>query len=88
MSRNKITRDLHSPKYRQRVVRSKKAYSRRWKMEDDMRTHTYHGLASALAFLLEQVYQMEKMFPDDEALRDAISDAEGALEAYRRERER
>lgn len=84
MSRNKITRDLHSPKYRQRVVRSKKAYSRKWKVEHEDMEST---LASALAFLLEQVYQMEKMFPDDTTLKEAISDAERAINEYRWRRE-
>lgn len=37
-------------------------------------------LAAALGQLLDQVYQMRDLFPDDDALERAIDDAEKALE--------
>jgi hypothetical protein len=37
-------------------------------------------LAACLGQLLDQIYQLEELFPNDEALSQAIKDAEKALE--------
>jgi hypothetical protein len=37
-------------------------------------------LAACLGQLLDQIHQLEKLFPKDEALSQAIKDAEEALE--------